>query len=241
MTANPYRRKAAIILCIVAILSAMLACSMPGASAPTPTNPVSAAGTSAAQTAVILQTQSAVAPTQAPLSTATLMSSSTPLPPILTPSLTPVPCNRADFVNDFNYPDNSAVLAGNSFTKTWRLINTGSCTWTSGYSVVYVQGDRMNAPDSSPVTSGTVVSGAQVDVSVPLVAPEVPGTYKGDFMLHAADGSTFGIGPAGNSVFWVKIVVPAPTSTPTPTVTSTFLFIPSLMITILPPVLPVFP
>jgi hypothetical protein len=236
MTAYPNRRKAAILFSFVTILSAILACSMPGASAPTPTNPVSAAGTSAAQTAIFLLTQTAVAPTQPLVAPATLQPSSTPAPPTLTPSSTPVPCNRADFVNDVNYPDNSALLAGTSFTKTWRLINTGSCTWTSGYSVVFVQGDRMSAPDSAPVTSGTVVSGAQVDVSVPLMAPAVPGTYKGDFMLRASDGTTFGIGPAANSVFWVKIVVPVPTSTPTLTMTPTLLLISTLNVTIVHPI-----
>jgi hypothetical protein len=226
MTANPYRRKAAILFSSLAILSAILACSMPGNSAPT-TDPVFAAGTSAAQTAIFQLTQSAIIPTQPPLATATLQPSSTPVPPTQTPSITPVPCNRAEFVSDVNYPDKTSVLPGTSFTKTWRLQNFGSCTWTSGYSVVYVQGDRMGAPDSVPVTSGTVVSGAQVDVSVPLVAPAVPGTYHGDFMLRAPDGTRFGIGPAGNSVFWVEIVVPAPTSTPTPTITPTFILISS--------------
>jgi hypothetical protein len=99
----------------------------------------------------------------------------------------------------------------------------------------------MSAPDSVPVTSGTVASGAQVDVSVPLVAPTSPGTFKGDFMLRATDGTTFGIGPAGNSVFWVKIVVPAPTSTPTPTITPTLLLIPTLNVTIIHPIFTVSP
>jgi Ig-like domain from next to BRCA1 gene len=234
MTSNPYRRKTAVLFSILAIISTVLACSMPGASAPTPTNPVSAAGTSAAQTAVFQLTQSAVAPTQLPLATATFQASSTPLPPTLTPTVTPVPCNKAEFVSDVNYPDKTSVLPATSFTKTWRLQNTGSCAWTSGYTVVYVQGDRMSAPDSVPVTSGSVASGAQVDVSVPLVAPAVPGTYRGDFMLRAPDGTRFGIGPGGNSVFWAEIVVPVPTSTPTPTVTPTFLLIPSLIITIGP-------
>ena len=236
MTLTPNQRKVAVLFSILAILSAILACSMPGVSAPTPTDPVSAAGTFAAQTAIFHLTLSAVAPTQPLLATATLAipPSSTPNPPTLSPTITPVPCNRAEFVSDVNYPDKTNVLPGTSFTKTWRLQNTGSCAWTSGYSVVYVQGDRMGAPDSVPVTGGSVASGAQVDVSVPLVAPSVPGTYRGDFMLRAPDGSRFGIGPAGNSVFWVEIVVPAPTSTPTPTNTPTFLLIPSLIITILP-------
>jgi hypothetical protein len=228
MQAYSTHRKIAILLSIMAILSTMNACNMPGVSAPTPTNPVSAAGTSAALTAIFQLTQSAVAPSQTPLATSTsLLPSNTPLPPTLTPSLTPVPCNRAEFVSDINYPDKTTVLAGTSFTKTWRLQNTGTCTWTSGYSVVFVQGDRMGAPDSVPVTSGTVSSGAQVDISVPLVAPAVQGTYRGDYMLRAPDGTRFGIGPAGNSVFWVEIVVPPPTSTPTPTATPTLTTTPS--------------
>jgi len=230
MSPKPFHRQMAVLLSIISILTAMLACSMPGVSAPTPTDAVSAAGTSAAQTAIFQITQSAVVPTQPPLTTATLQASSTPLPPTQTPSSTPVPCNRAEFVSDVNYPDKTNVLPGTSFTKTWRLQNTGSCTWTSGYSVVYVQGDRMSAPDFNPVTSGSVASGAQVDASMPLVAPGVPGTYRGDFMLRAPDGTRFGIGPAGNSVFWVEIVVPTPTATPTPTVTPTFLIIQTLII-----------
>ena len=230
MSPKPFHRKMAVLLSIISILTAMLACSMPGVSAPTPTDAVSAAGTSAAQTAIFQITQSAVVPTQPPLTTATLQASSTSLPPTQTPSITPVPCNRAEFVSDVNYPDKTNVLPGTSFIKTWRLQNTGSCTWTSGYSVVYVQGDRMSAPDFNPVTSGTVASGAQVDASMPLVAPGVPGTYRGDFMLRAPDGTRFGIGPAGNSVFWVEIVVPTPTATPTPTVTPTFLLITTLII-----------
>lgn len=230
MSPKPFHRKLAVLLSIISILTAMIACSMPGVSAPTPTDAVSAAGTSAAQTAIFQLTQSVVVPTQSPLATATFQASSTPLPPTLTPSITPVPCNRAEFVSDVNYPDKTNVLPGTSFTKTWRLQNTGSCTWTSGYSVVYVQGNRMSAPDFNPVTSGTVASGAQVDVSMPLVAPAVPGTYRGDFMLRAPDGTRFGIGPAGNSVFWVEIVVPTPTATPTPTVTPTFLLITTLII-----------
>lgn len=230
MSPKPYHRKMAVLLSIISILTAMLACSMPGVSAPTPTDAVSAAGTSAAQTAIFQITQSAVVPTQPPLASPTSLASSTPLPPTVTPSITPVPCNRAEFVSDVNYPDKTNVLPGTSFTKTWRLQNTGSCTWTSGYSVVYVQGDRMSAPDFNPVTSGSVASGAQVDASMPLVAPGVPGTYRGDFMLRAPDGTRFGIGPAGNSVFWVEIVVPTPTATSTPTVTPTFLLITTLII-----------
>ena len=231
------QRRIAVLISMLAILSAVLACSIPGIAGSGTTDPVSAAGTSAAQTAIFQITLSALALTQPALPTATFLSTNTPQPPTIIPSSTPFPCNRAEFVSDVNYPDKTTVPPGTSFTKTWRLQNTGSCTWTSGYAVVYVQGDRMGAPEFTPVTSGTVTSGAQVDVSLPLVAPSVAGTYHGDFMLQAPDGTRFGIGPAGNSVFWAEIVVPSPTSTPTLTVTPTFTLIPSLLITI-NPVLP---
>ena len=234
------QRKLAVLISISALISATLACNMPGVSATSSPDPISVAGTSAAETAISQITRSAQIPTQPILPTATFFPTSTQQPPTLTPSLTPVPCNQAVFVSDVNYPDKTAVLPATSFSKTWRLQNTGSCTWTSGYSVVYVQGDRMGAPDFTPVTSGTVASGAQVDISVPLVAPSVPGTYHGDFMLRAPDGTQFGIGPAGNNVFWAEIIVPAPTSTPTSTFTPTstptlLILIPSIAITLISP------
>ena len=36
-------------------------------------------------------------------------------------------------------PDNTEIAAGTTFVKTWRLKNNGSCTWTSGYSRVFLQ------------------------------------------------------------------------------------------------------
>src|SRR5688572_18810473 len=46
---------------------------------------------------------------------------------------TPVPCNQASFVSDVTIPDNTSITVNDGFTKTWKLKNVGSCTWTSGY------------------------------------------------------------------------------------------------------------
>ena len=92
-----------------------------------------------------------------------------------------------------------------SFTKTWRLKNVGTCTWTSGYKLVFENGDRMSAPDSKSFTSGSVAPGGTVDVSVDLTAPDDEGTYQGNFRLKESGGVLFGIGPAGTAAFWVKI------------------------------------
>ena len=106
---------------------------------------------------------------------------------------------------DVNYPDNTKVALDTDFTKTWRLKNVGTCTWTSGYKLVFENGDRMSAPDSKSFTSGSVAPGGTVDVSVDLTAPDDEGTYQGNFRLKESGGVLFGIGPAGTAAFWVKI------------------------------------
>jgi hypothetical protein len=51
-----------------------------------------------------------------------------------------------------------------------------------------------------------------------MVAPQVAGTYQGNWKVQNASGGWFGIGPSGDSAFWVRIIV-AGSTTLTPTVT----------------------
>ena len=125
--------------------------------------------------------------------------------PTLTPSATPLPCLRAEFVADVTVPDGTVFEPGTAFTKTWRLRNTGSCTWTSDFAVVFDSGDRMDAPDATPIGQ-TVAPGQMVDVSVDLVAPDTPGTYRANFKLRSTDGRVFGLGDRG-APFYVEIQV----------------------------------
>lgn len=122
-----------------------------------------------------------------------------------TVTLTPQPCDAAAFVKDVTYSDGAEVFGGAAFTKTWRLKNVGTCTWTSGYKLIFDSGDRMSAPDSVTLTGGTVPPGATVDVSVDLKAPSEQGTYQGYFRIRNPSGVVFGIGPAASGAFWVKI------------------------------------
>jgi len=128
-------------------------------------------------------------------------------PDPLTPSATSATSNCNDnaiLVEDVNYPDNTVVPANEKFIKTWKLQNAGRCTWT-GYTIAFVSGDRMSAPDSAPVPE--TEPGKPVDVSIELVAPSSDGTYLGNFELQNADGKTI---PIGTEVsFWVKIIVGA--------------------------------
>ena len=107
---------------------------------------------------------------------------------------------------DVTYPDDSVLPAGTKFTKTWRLVNAGSCTWTEDYALAWFSGDAMGAVDAQPIGE-SVAPGQPADVSVELVAPGQAGTYTGYWMLRNTQGEYFGIGPVGISSFWVTIQV----------------------------------
>lgn len=155
----------------------------------------------------------AIPPTLAPTAVNTLpMPTSTPIPPMPTSTRIPSPCNRGEFVADITIPDNTAIKPGANFTKTWRLSNTGSCIWTTGYKAIFDTGNAMGAPASVALTKD-IRPGDVVDISVDMVAPATGGTYQGNWKLQDKDGNKFGLGDAASEPFWVKILVnitPAP-------------------------------
>jgi len=120
----------------------------------------------------------------------------------LTPDATPSCRDSAVFVEDVTYPDHTHLTAGEKFTKTWKLQNTGTCTWT-GYTIAFVSGDSMETPDSVPVPETQARS--TVDVSIDLVAPSEDGAYTGNFELRNAEGESVPLGT--EPTFWVKIIV----------------------------------
>lgn len=127
------------------------------------------------------------------------------------PDATDAPCDRASFVSDVSVPDGTRMSPGQSFTKTWRLRNSGSCAWATGYMVVFVQGDAMGAPAAVPL-SGPVAPGATVDIAVDMRAPTLEGSYTGYWKLRNAAGEQFGTG--ADQAFFVQIEVGLGTGTP---------------------------
>jgi hypothetical protein len=115
-------------------------------------------------------------------------------------------CDRVEFEKDVTYPDGTDIAPGTSFVKTWRLTNAGTCTWTSGYSVVFTGGEAMDAPASVPLPTTPVAPGESVDVSVTFVAPDSSGTYRSEWMLRNTSNQNFGVGDE-NKPFWVDIDV----------------------------------
>lgn len=170
---------------------------------------------SAGGTAVAELTRLASLPTGTPIqvlpptplpATPLPLATPSPVPTSPAPSPTSLPCNSAQFVGDVSVPDLASFTPGAAFTKTWRLRNTGSCTWTNLYSLVFVGGDAMSSASSVPLP-GVVRPGETIDVSVFLIAPDTTGVYKGNWMLQDASGLLFGVGSHAEDPFSVQIQV----------------------------------
>ncbi len=125
----------------------------------------------------------------------------------------PTSCDRAQFVADVTVPDGTAFAPGASFTKTWRLKNIGTCTWTTSYALVFDSGEKMGGPDLLNLPQ-SVAPGQTIDVSVNLTAPGTAGSYRGYWKLQNADGVPFGIGTGGTKSWWVDIRVSGSSTNP---------------------------
>ena len=160
--------------------------------------------------------------------------------PVLTPIFTRVagtsidqapvvPCDRAQPARSFDVtvPDDTHFYPGENFSKTWRLVNAGSCVWTREYSVVWFSGIDFGVTREQGLRVDTA-QGNSIDVTIDMVAPQSPGTYQSNWKLRNNKGMLFGIGSNGNAPFWVRIVVmpegtptaspPPPTPTETPVI-----------------------
>lgn len=195
------------------------------AQTPAPTQAVDAIYTAAAQTVEAQFTeQAALQPTATPTLTPTPTATPTETPGGATATATatqrssvvvptqPV-CNRAAFVTDVTIPDNTVMTPGFEFTKTWRLRNTGTCTWQTSYKLILVSGESMTGqfvPLLNPVAPGNTV-----DVSVKMKAPTRAGDFTGNWRMADDKGAGF------PEEFWVKIRVSGSTATPTVTGTIT--------------------
>ena len=107
----------------------------------------------------------------------------------------------AEFVSDVTVPDRTHFAPETLFRKSWRVRNTGDCTWDASYRLTFLLGDRMSGPRSAPLGE-PVHPGEEVDLSVILVAPAESGTFEGQWQLFSPDGMPFGTRP------YVLIIVP---------------------------------
>jgi next-to-BRCA1 protein 1 len=104
---------------------------------------------------------------------------------------------------DVNVPDNTPVSPGQDFVKTWKIKNTGACTWGEGYKMVFSYGEEMNGV-AQPL-GAAIAPGQEVDVSVQFTAPDLPGSYFSVWTLQNAKGIPFQ--GNDNKALYVQVVV----------------------------------
>ncbi len=98
--------------------------------------------------------------------------------------------NTSAFVADVTVPDGTLLAPGQTFNKIWRIRNSGSCTWGTGYQLVFVTGEAMTA--STVIAVPNTAPGATVDLLVAMTASTTPGVHAGQWRLKSASGTVFG-------------------------------------------------
>ncbi len=151
-----------------------------------------------------ISASSSPTPIPSPTFTATALPTSTiePTPDSSpTPSASPTPTipactNLAELVRHLSVSDNSILDPGLFVTKSWRIENAGTCTWTKDYQFTFVNGDNLNSQESIPINQ-EVPPGGTIDINLLFQTPTVPDLYSAEWMLVSTDGTQFGIGELG--------------------------------------------
>ena len=215
------------LLVSIAFVLVLSACGSPEPQAPTPD--MNAAFTLVAGTIAAEYTQTALAippatntpeptvtPLESPTSQALIISSPTLPVPTITPTFaglaslyinpaTANGCYNAGLVEDVTVPAGKKYNPGDSFTKTWRLINTGTCDWTADFKITFVGGDFFGS-DTTKIRQRVAI-GNTGDISLGMVAPAGSGTVASNWQMATDDGSLFG------PVLTVSITLPNTSTT----------------------------
>lgn len=179
----------------------LTACAGTNAPSATPID-VNALQTAAVQTIVAGITQTVesaptaeqVVPTETP-TPAEVVSAETSTPEstvVASPAASPTKklCDDAVFVIDTSVQDGTVMTAGQDFVKTWRIKNTGTCTWGTGYKLTFAYGEKLGGVDTN--LTAQVLPGNEVEISIGMKAPSKTGNFSGYWRMANNNGITFG-------------------------------------------------
>ncbi len=181
-------RKTLTFVCVALVL--MLSACQAAPAAPTAT----AVATEPPPSASPSPSPTAVAPTPTPTSEPTATA---------TPAGSGGCTDAASFVADVTIPDYSHFDKRETFTKTWRVKNAGTCTWTTDYKAVYSSGNALGG--AVPIPLSQTAPGATLDISVNMAAPPTDGKFQTFYQLTNASGAVMPI-DAGDTL-WALITV----------------------------------
>lgn len=141
-------------------------------------------------------------------------------PPSATPGGSSGNCTYSASFETETVPDGTQYFFGKPFTKTWRVKNTGTCTWDGSVNLIWVGSETdgkpsevlMGAQAVNAIITTNVAPGEYLDVSIDLVTPSEVGKYRVYFKFRSSS-AIFGIG--GNGNLWVEIIAYDPDIGPT--------------------------
>ncbi|WP_101789260.1 NBR1-Ig-like domain-containing protein [Nonomuraea indica] len=106
-------------------------------------------------------------------------------PPSPAPTASVIPRDDSEFLGDVTFPDGSKVRTNATFTKTWRVRNTGTIPW-EGRLLARVNADPCKSPET--VVIPPTAPGQTVDLSVRVRAPGKPGKCRIYYKMTDAQG-----------------------------------------------------
>jgi hypothetical protein len=96
-------------------------------------------------------------------------------------------CYHLRWIKDVTIPDLSPMEPGKTFTKTWQVVNNGTCAWKPGFQFAFYGGDPMGG--SNYTLTQAVNPGEQMDLSIPMTAPTGAGIIISTWRM--SDGGWF--------------------------------------------------
>ncbi len=162
------------------------------------TQPTQSVDVNALRTEAVATYASSLTETLAPAPT------TSPTPKIVEPTLTTPevtatlstpatanPCYNLLYIDDVTIEDGTQMKAGEKFTKTWLVQNTGGCAWRAGFTFNHFGGDPLRG--SSVTLPEAIPTGAKREISVELVVPsDQSGAITSVWRMADENGVFFG-------------------------------------------------
>jgi hypothetical protein len=108
--------------------------------------------------------------------------------------------HKARFVKE-SFGDRHPIMAGSSFIKTWTFRNDGESEWPEDTIFAYTNGDDFKAQTYK--VDGPILPNQDIEISLFLQAPTVPGNYNSFFRFVTGGNNRFG------QKVWCDILVQA--------------------------------
>jgi hypothetical protein len=205
---------------LVMVTALLLSACGAGKPQPTPTLSVAEIQTAAVGTFAAGLTQTAFAmPTSTATNTPTATATPTPFPTAIA-AVPTSSCYGLTGISDVTIPDNTPMVPGQTFTKTWLVRNSGTCPWAVGFKFAFTSGDAMAG--TTLVMDKAVSPGGQINLSIAMTAPAKTGVVRGNWRMSTLAGVFFGdeeyiiIVLGGTATATTTPAAPSATATTTP-------------------------